>query len=177
MSDALTDMARDERRSRLFNDYLNSLRLFILDPTEENKVAVVKSVSTVDDVPRGFCGVRTSLARDIEDKIELLKKGDKQAWSKLLFSLKDSPEFNVFKAISPFAGKMIIAVDYGCGFVHFYGDVEPLVNNIIKSDNGWTTYDADDYLVVLDAPDTNSAEVHWIGCGISGVNGPREIKK
>lgn len=173
----MTDIARDERRGRLFNDYLEALRTFLLDPNEENKAVVINSAANVDGVPRGFFGGRTSLARDVEDKIELLKNGDKQTWSKFLFSLKDGPEFKVFKAISPFAGKMIIAVDYGCGFVHCYGDVQGLIDSLIRRDKGWTTYDADDYLVVLDQPDLSNAEVHWVGCGISGVKGPREIKK
>jgi len=175
MSDALTDIDRDERRSKLYNQYLESLRAYLLEPTEENMNKVIEKASDTDDVPRGYFGNRTSMTNNLRTKIELLGSGDKEAWAKFLFGL-DGNDFRVFKLLSPFAKKLLIAVDYGIGFVNFHGDVESLINQIIRNGKGWKTYDTDNYLVAFDQPEIDDAEVFWINCGILGINGPRNMR-
>lgn len=176
MSDALTDIARDQERGRLFDEYLESLRLYLIDPTQESKNKVLALASRTDSVSRGYFGGRTNLKEETEKRIDSLQQGNEEAWAKFLFSLEDRHVFQIFKALSPFANKLVIAVDYGCGFVNFHGDVESLIEDIVRKNKGWKTYDTDDYLVVLNKPNINKAEVHWVGCGILGQKGPRKSR-
>ncbi len=177
MSDALTDIARDEQRGRLYGSYPEALKAFLTNPTDENKKEVIRMAEETDSVKGGYWGGRTSLSNDVETTISKLQEGDKTVWAKFLFSLKDQHDFQAFKLLSPFADKLLIAVNYGCGFVNFHGELEPLIASIIRDGKGWKTYDADDYVVALDKPDTENAEVFWVKCGILGVSEAREVKK
>lgn len=177
MSDALTDLARDERRAKLFNEYLKALKVFLEDQTAENKAAVVIAAAATDQVRRGFNNGRTTLAKNVSDRIDLLAAGDKETWAKFLFSLDTTSGTQIFKALSPFHGKCLLTVDYGCGFVSIGGDIGLLLDQLIAIGHQYKTYDADKYLVVMDPPNMTSAEVHWLYCGILGVDGPRKNKK
>ena len=55
MSDALTDMARDESRGRLFTSFLASVFDFLQEPTEERKNLALQITISCDDVPRPRC--------------------------------------------------------------------------------------------------------------------------
>lgn len=173
MSDALSDIARDERRSSRAADYLRSLLEFLQEPSDERRGIVVAMAANVDRVPRGYNGSKTNWSKDLSQRLDLLVAGDKNAWAKFLFSLSEQHIVNLFKAISPFAGKMLISVDYGCGFVHIGGDIQPFLDRLIGWDNNCKTYDADKYMVIMNQPDLSDAEVHWLACGIVGVDGPR----
>ncbi len=176
MSDALTDIARDERRAQLYADYLQALRVFLQDQTPENKEAIMIAAAATDQIRRGFHSSRTNLVKKISETIDLLVSGDKGTWAKLLFNLMIESDIEAFKALSPFAGKMLLSVDYGCGFVRIGGDIEPFLNRLIGQDKNLKTYDGDEYLVVMDQPNISDAEVHWLYSGIVGVDGPRKNK-
>lgn len=124
-------------------------------------------------------GVRTGYENEVhfEGRINLIIDGllghSKEAWAKFLFVLQDDSDFQRFKKLSPFADQLIVAVDYGIGFVHLHGDVENFLSSVIGGEKKLMTYDADDYLVVLPRPDTKKAEVFWVGNGCSDVSGPR----
>lgn len=177
MSDALSDIARDGERARLYRSYLEALEEFLKDPTDKNKKAVLEIANETDSIRGGYWGGRSFLSNKIETIISKLQEGDKEYWAKFLFSLKNQRDFEIFKPLSPFAGKFLIAVNYGCGFVNFHGELESFINSIIRKSKGWETYDADDYLIALDELNTENAETFWVGCGISGVDGPRKAKK
>ncbi|MDD5099120.1 MAG: hypothetical protein PHP35_02150 [Candidatus Colwellbacteria bacterium] len=182
MSDALTDLARDEERDRCISKYLEAVCYFLKDQTDDNKRIAVEAARGADEVPKGFFGGQTSLAKNIEELLEKLASGDKQAWAKFLFGLGETGhDFHILKSLSPFAGKLLISVDYGCGFANFRGEVESLIFSIIHEGKGWKTYDADDYLIALPMPNTAEAEVFWIQCGIFGpeipVDRPRSANK
>lgn len=177
MSDALTDIACDQRRGRLYGSYLEALKAFLTNSTAENRSEVIKMAKETDSIRGGYWGGQSSLSENIEEIISKLQEGDKDTWAKFLFSLKDLHDFRKFKLFSPFADKLLIAVDYGCGFVSFHGELEPFIASLIHSDRSWKTYDADDYIIALDEPNTEDVEVFWVSCGIGGVSGPREVEK
>jgi hypothetical protein len=173
MSDGLTDVARDQRRGRCYDEYLESIRVFLGDPTDENRQKALLGAKNTDAVPSGYFGGRTELESKAEALLADLQGGDKSAWAKFLFSLKDSRDFRIFKEISPWKDQLLIAVDYGCGFVHFHGDIEPFMRSIINGKD-MRTYDADDYLVVLPKIAVEETEVFWVRCGASGPGIPTD---
>ena len=177
MSDALSDLARDEQRSRGFRSYLIALKAFLQTPTAKNKVQAVQMAEATDNVRGGFWGGRTSLAKTADEVISKLQAGDKETWAKFLFTIKDDSLFPEFKALSPFAGKMIIVADYGCGFVRFSGELESFVESLISDGKGWRTYDADKFIVVLDEPKRDDIDVVWAGSGRLGATGPSNARK
>lgn len=174
MSDALTAIARDQRRGRCFSQYLEAVCRFLEKPTAANKKATVEAARETDEVRGGYFSGQISLADGIGEILEKLRSGDKQTWAKFLFRLKDSHDLKVLKKLSPFAGQLLVSVDYGCGFVSFYGDWAPFIASIIAKDKGWKVYDADNYVVALPIPDAKKAEVFWIGCGASGPSIPKD---
>jgi hypothetical protein len=175
MSDAMTDIAQDERRSVCYSRYLEAVSIFLEKPTDDNKKAAVEAAGKTDGVPGGYFGGRTSFADGVIELLEKLASGDKQVWAKFLASLKDNNyDFQILKKLSPFAGQLLVSVDYGCGFVRLYGDFEPLIAKIIEEDKGWKVYDADKYFMALPMLDAKKSEVFWIGCGASGPGIPKD---
>jgi len=161
MSDAFTDIARDARRGRCYADYLSALERFLKDPTEKNKRAVVKGATETDGVHGGYWGGNTSLSEEIEKQLVMLKDGDKETWVKFLhFLRKDRIDFERFKVLSPFADKLLIAVDYfNNDYADFHGDIGPFIASIIES-RGMKVYNGDKYLLVFDKP-KKEPEVFW----------------
>lgn len=179
MSDALTDIARDTRRAEVFGKYLEAVKEYLLGPSQETFKNAVEAAQVVDGVPRGYWGGKTSLSKDIEKRLRSLKRGNKKEWARFLLSMiggnMPHPLFKKLKAISPFKDKCLIHVNYGCGFVHFGGEIESFFAKIIQEHAGWKTYDADGYFVALPMPEINEdTEVVWLRCGILGIKGPRE---
>lgn len=124
----------------------------------------------------GYFSGPINFSENLEKKLARLRNQDKEEWAKLLGGHIGSPYFSELKKLSPFAGKILIYVDYGMGFVEIFGDMENWVNALIRGKKNWKTHDCDDYLVALPKPDEKDAEVFWLRCGISGVNGPRSNK-
>ena len=171
MSDALTDIARDEKRGRLHDAYLESIRQYLLKPNEKNKQKVIKEAQEVDGVRGGYFGGPTHIAMGVEARLANLKDGDKDTWGRFLSGVTGENR-KALKELSPFAGKLLIFVDYGRGFVTLSGEIESYVASLIHR-KGLKTYDCDDYLIALDVPQAG-AEVQWLRCGRSDVKGPRK---
>lgn len=180
MSDALSDIAADERRGRNFASYLSCVKEYLLNPTKENFKKAVEGARNTDSVSRGYWGGRTYLSKDIKNHLKKLQKGDKEEWAKFLSRLRGSSwdyRLQEFKKLSPFKDKFVLFVDYGRGFVTIKGELESLVSQIVRQGKNWKTYDADDYFIAIPKPDVKEAETFWLRCGIMGVNGPREVEK
>jgi len=75
MSDAMTDIARDEERGRLYENYLKALRAFLKNPTKRNKKEVIEMAKQTDSVRGGYSSGETSLSKNIEAAISKLLKG------------------------------------------------------------------------------------------------------
>ncbi len=72
MSDAITDLGRDQERNELLGAYRKALDEFILHRTSANRQAVVEAARAVDEIRRGFCTGRTNLSNAIEERLDRL---------------------------------------------------------------------------------------------------------
>ena len=149
------DSIRQNNRARAFEEYLDALEKFLKAPTKKNKGAVITMATKTDEGDA--------------QRIRLLQQGDEETWAKFLFSLEDKHLFARFKPLSPFRKKLLISAKYGDGFVTLRGDTETFIESVIRGKNGCATYCADNYLVVLDLPNVETAKVIWTG----GPNNPR----
>ena len=182
MSDALTDIARDQRRGRNYYGFLTLLTDYLEKKADDKELLgqVIEAAKDTDAVGGGYWGGRTQLSVSLEERIRLLRESDRTEWAKLLAQTSSEPSvYQRLKAISPFPAALLVQVDYGCGFVTFKGELEEFFAKLIRNQKGWQTYDCDEYLVVLPMPDTKEAEIIWLNCdsGISGGKGPRLVKK
>lgn len=171
MGDALTDARRVMDRDEAYGVYLEALLGHLSQQETMTYEQVVLSAERVDAVPgRG----RTQLAARVENLVLKYTAGDKQEWSQLLFRLQAnwSPLFNSFKEISPFAGQLLVFVNYGNRFVTLEGELQRVLDGIITQADR-RTYDCDKYLVTIGGVDVNQTEVVWMGCGIEEQNEPR----
>lgn len=177
MSDALTDIANDERRGRLFDKYLDAVCRFVDYPTDENlKNAAEAAVSLDSFRSRGYWSGHTSVSASITDALKKLKDGDRGIWARLLSQAWDRVAFRQLKKLSPYRDNVVMFVDYGCGFATIRGELEQLAGQLIKN-KGFKTYDCDKYFVALPGvSNSDDVGVEWLYCGIYGVNGPRESK-
>ncbi|MEK7646846.1 MAG: hypothetical protein AAB378_00540 [Patescibacteria group bacterium] len=176
MSDAMTDMYRDAERDRHFDAYLKSVKEYLENPKTENLVKVLEAAENTDNVHGGYWGGTTNLRKYVEKLLAQLRANDKEAWTKFLSMLlaNKHPIFQEFKAMSPFKDKLLILVDYGCGFVTMKSELQNMLDECISQGKNLKTYDADKYLVALPMPDLGKAEVKWLHCGYLGAKGPRK---
>lgn len=108
MSDAFTDIARDERRAQNYTEYLETLFKYLTGT--ETEEGLIESSKQVDDVPRGFWNGRTELASEENlNQSKKLKAGDDEAWLKFLTTLQGETQ-KKFQKISPFANKHILSI-------------------------------------------------------------------
>lgn len=161
MSDALSDIAQDNRRAEAINEYLRGLVAYLkkeLPVREVKKKAKIASGGS-----HGYFSGPVDLVSDLNETLRNLKNGDKEAWSKLLFRFWESCHFFELYSLSPWNGKTLIRVDYGINFVevksHPAGWIAESVVNKTIQEKDWFIYDCDDYLVVLG----ESNEAFWIG--------------
>lgn len=151
--------------------FFDALLDYLKEPTEDKIPQLSRLLCQSEENQKAYWRGEGYLKDRIGAKLAALVNQDRDAWAKFLFGLGDDlPEF---KALSPFKDQMIILVDYGCGFVQFFGpDLTSLIDRIIESKN-MLTYDADDYLVLLPEIKPEDCDVIWVNCGISGKDGPR----
>jgi hypothetical protein len=160
-------MSKRRKRNIRFSMWIAALREFVQYPTNNIRRQVLHLAETDDRVPEQYASQDRS-----NNLMDGLKAGDKQVWAKFLFSLRSDYRFQEFKEFSPFAGKLLFAVEYGCGFVTLKGDTDAFFHRIIAEEKGWKTFDADDYLIALPDLDTSKAEVIWVS-GRPAAKGPR----
>jgi len=177
MGDGMTETARDQGRVVMIKKYLDALKAFLIEPTSDKRLKVVKLAKETDSIKGGYMQARTNLSSKVEKTLSKLEKGDKETWAKFLWKISESEYFEEFKRISPFVNKFLISVNYGCGFVRVEGEMEPLMSSIISDRKGWKTYDADKYIIAIDKPEVDNAEVFWMRCDYVGKNGPRKANE
>lgn len=204
MSDALTDISRDEQRARNFARFLVALQNWLCDSSKKDYKKVVEAAKSTDAVRRGYWGGETSISVNIEERLKKLKNGNKNEWAKVLSWIINGHwrEFHELKKFSPFNDKLLFMVDYGSGFMDVHAEPDApfklsnwVINRIVASKN-MKTYDCDDYLIALDKrvnpyeladlTDSDNREKHdqilqtidviWLSCGIVGITGPRPAK-
>lgn len=106
MSDALTDIARDQERYKRTMAYLSALKVFLKHPTPEKRLAVIESVRRLDEYSyHGYWTGPTQESVGIEQRLDKLVGGDSVEWRGFLERINDAYIFIVFKALSPFGGE------------------------------------------------------------------------
>ncbi len=192
MSDALSEIARDQDRENELQNFYLALTDYLENPSDGKLADVKKSAENTDSVGGGYLGGgRTNILKNLERKMGELSNGDKTAWAKLLigaYARRYEGEFHEgeiysrLKKLSPYADKILLHVDYGIGFSNIKRTMEfqEAVDDKIKS-SGMKVLDADQYLLAFDKNDFEKfigrASVDWVHCGINGVCGPRKSKE
>jgi len=156
-------------------DFLPAVEAFLRDPTQENRQLVIDVAPTADKLSGifGHAQSEESLLEKVNAFLDGLGDQDEQTWARFLFLLDGTLNFQVFKKLSPFAGKVLLIADYGRGTVSLRGEAEQLMTVLIRDRMQWTVYDHDKYLVVIPSLDSAKTEVLWVGCDIASVVGPR----
>lgn len=113
MSDALSDIARDERRAKELEKYLSALLDYLKNQIDENFLKVKQAAENVDSVGRGYWRGSTNFAKTLKEDVEALLKGDKKEWINILMIVKDLSYYSLFKKFlesSPFKDRILILV-------------------------------------------------------------------
>lgn len=171
MSDALTDIARDNGRASDYHSYMKELLDFVSGKSSKENVR--KKAEDASGGSYGYWSGPLNLTKDLDRLLEGLwfRNGNRQVWAELLYDVViDSESFLYWEAphfhdLSPFWDKILISVDYGCGFSFLKclpaGYVSKSVINGIIKDKDWITRDCDKYLVVLNS-DGKTGDTYWI---------------
>ena len=102
MSDANTDIARDEERNNRIMAHLKVLKDFLAFPSPEKRMAVIEAARYLDDYAyHGYWTGPTAESKDIEERLDNLVNGDVEAWAKFLKGFNDGIVLDEFKALSP----------------------------------------------------------------------------
>ena len=184
MSDAMSDMAHAVRLAKMHDEFLGLMLDYLLKPNKKKMATVIKK-SKKTRMMKFFYRIDVGASFDefpeyVEGFVTKLLKQDKETWSKFLFFLardEDGGSLEEFKKISPFADKLLVAINYGYGFARLYGEVERFLSSIISDEKGFKTYSADDFFMALDKPDTENTEVFWVRSGEHGRKSPRQVEK
>lgn len=163
MSDALTDLYRDQQRSSNFSNFHDILAKYLKGFVSIK--AVEDAADAIDAIRGGYWSGQTNVADGVRQLVEGLKSGDRRIWLGLLrqsYKGYFDPVYSELKKLSPFKDKVLIGVDYGRGFSRTGFEIEDVMASIISSSD-MKTYDCDDYVVVLDKEIFSKAVAEWIG--------------
>jgi len=84
MSDAMTDIYRDQERTALEKEYLQCLLGYLTKSTVREFTKLEKIALSVDSVQRGYSSGQTNFSEGLKERVEKLKQGDKKEWNKFL---------------------------------------------------------------------------------------------
>ncbi|MFA5173743.1 MAG: hypothetical protein WC438_01020 [Candidatus Pacearchaeota archaeon] len=126
MTDAFSDISRDEERDELWGVCLRDIAIYLQKPTKKNKKLVMETAKAIDSVKGSYREVpKTNLTASLESNLEPLKNQDKTVWARLLFSLeKDSEIYQQLKSLSPFKDLALIYNGKGCFLEQLYNLVQ-----------------------------------------------------
>jgi len=187
MSDALSEIARDEERYSEMNSFYEQLVNYLEKPSREKFDALNEAAKETDFIRGGFNSGKTDISSKLEGKINELSSGDKTSWARLLIDVYDRRNdmegiYSRLKKLSPYADKVLFHIDYGRGFSNIdrIMEIQEMMHNKIES-SGMKICDADKYLLAFDRKDfekfLEKTSVDWVRCGIYGVKGPRKQRE
>lgn len=90
MSDALTDIARDERRAASYSAYLQSIVDWLEQPSDFRRTRVQNAALECDAVPRGYWSGTTSLEPNVGDFLDRLYQRERSAWAGLILDTREN---------------------------------------------------------------------------------------
>lgn len=163
MSDALTDINRDQTREKKVSDCLEKLCTYLEDPSKDNYETLKASAKSADSIPRGYYHGRTNLEEDLESLLSKLRNGDEIEWARFLSafysSIRDSDLYKRFENLSPFKGKIVIRVSYGNGFLLNTDELtDILIGNVLR-EMGHKTHEYQKYFVIMPKMDIEKIRV------------------
>lgn len=104
MSDAHTDIARDEKRIRAIECYLDTLFDYL--EGNQTKDQLVAAAEKSDAIGRGYHTGRTNFTGEKhKELVDKLAASDQKAWRLFLSRIKNENLHQKFKAISPLCDK------------------------------------------------------------------------
>lgn len=95
MSDALSDIARDERRNQLLNEYSVKARKFSTEPIRKNLEEAIVAARAVDSVIGGYWGGKTEIFCGIKKVLNELKSKHGDQWEEFLGEISFIPIFRI----------------------------------------------------------------------------------
>lgn len=182
MSDALSDIATDERRTRNYDTLLENLLNYLKEPSDESHQQIVEAAKNTDSVGQGFWGGRTDFSNGLEERLQKLREGDKTVWAKTLVevSTNNNRMYPKFKQLSPFKDQVLLFIDYGCGHHARAKILEFGEDEIAKKiqDENFMTHDCDKYILALPISEDiiNQGNVFHIRSGYYPQKPPRDKK-
>jgi hypothetical protein len=174
MSDALTDIARDQWREEEYKEYLRFFIDYLEKPNKKKFKKLLEAAESTDSVPRGYWKGRTALADKLQSNIDLLNKRDAKAWATLMFKIKDlfwtgHPLYQKVKKMSPWQGKIVMLMNCGSGRqTEISGELVEYFDDIV-SGRGMCVDDGDVYLITMEPMPVT---VDWIGKPYSKETSP-----
>ena len=148
MTDGLSAVGRDEERGGKHEEYFDSLVRYLGNSSEENYSMLRQIAEGVDSVRGGYWGGQTRLAKTLDKKLELLRKGDEITWLRLLMSTGDSIH-DKLKELSPFPEDDFTHIKYGYGFL---GDCKGPLSDMLHDElrrRQIETFAGGSYVIVL----------------------------
>jgi hypothetical protein len=114
MSDALTDIARDETRSQQFEEFLHRVHDYLLKPHDLNRASAQEAAKAVDSIPRGYWGGQTDLYSGCGKFLDELIVPKPEAWGRLLLDAKSMSHdlYCLLQQISPWPDKKMQYLDF-----------------------------------------------------------------
>ena len=171
MSDTMTEMAKRERDYKRFENYLNVIVNYILNPNEDNFELVVATAMSCDKcLLRGYWkerfdisveeNIRTGFKKILKDLIN----NDKDQWAKFLTQamVVGGEVFYKIKSMSPFADMILLPVFYGYGFAAIKDmDLQKFLTELVENKNFKTNGSGNTYFVSIPKSD-NDSEVFFV---------------
>jgi hypothetical protein len=147
MSDALSDIARDERRGRAFSECLYNLANYLEKPSKITYSALRKSAEETDSVHGGYWGGgNTNLNNELIPFLRNLHKNDITTWVNLMDKAKDCySEKKRLKSLSPVKDFVIFPINY---HINELGDFTNIVYNLILQ-NGEDISGSNKYFLLI----------------------------
>ncbi len=167
MSDAFTDIARDERRARLVDNYTRDLISYLEGNLSKKKLR--ERAKTASGGRHGYWSGPRDFITDFDKNLRSLKRGGKTTWGKLLLSFQNSHYLGYLFTLSPWYKKAsVVIIDYGFGFICNYevfardDGMEvtiPEAEELIRAKD-WIVRFCDKYLVAVSKTESR---VYWLG--------------
>lgn len=115
MSDALTDIARDQERALEFDRYIEAVLAFLQGQADTQ--AVIAAANRCDRVPNGYWGSQTTLADSVPNMLPNLITGEPKAWCSILHAVADDYTYKTkvyrqLRALSPWPQKEMRHVSF-----------------------------------------------------------------
>ena len=172
MGDGISDGYRAAQEAEDERQFYIAVQRFLQEGSAVDQLSMIEGGGLPDKLAEA--ARRAFKEGGVRALLKNLLARDENVWAAFLLDAKryDGP-FGKLKKLSPFAGKLIILVDYGSGFVTLGGEIEQEIERAIVK-RGLCAYDCDKYLVTADL---NIDGVFWAGTGAFGPGHDTPVKE